>query len=122
MAHRWTAVMFTEHRLPVLSTMKDADGSRSTIKVSSGSKDSRRQRLKKTQSDVLAALREAKTSPPGSRLNSAAAALNAAGHQVAAAPVIARPINPEYNQTTGDLLQSASAAPYRWEARPWLLT
>lgn len=58
----------------------------------------------------------------GSRLNSAAAALAAAGHQVAAAVVLARRINPEYNEIAGELWQSASATAFRWEASPWLPT
>lgn len=58
----------------------------------------------------------------GSRLNSAAAALSASGHQVTAGLVVARRINPEYNEAARELWQSASATPFHWEASPWLPT
>lgn len=56
----------------------------------------------------------------GSRLNSAAAALCAADHQVAGALVLARRINPAYNESAAELWRSASAIPFSWGASPWL--
>ena len=56
----------------------------------------------------------------GSRLNSAAAALTVAGHHVSAGLVLARRVNPAYNQRAAALWQTAASAPFRWETSPWV--
>jgi len=56
----------------------------------------------------------------GSRLNSAAAALTVAGHQISAGLVLARRINPAYNERAAALWQNASSAPFRWATSPWV--
>jgi predicted amidophosphoribosyltransferase len=56
----------------------------------------------------------------GSRINSAASALGAAGHQVAAAFVIARRINPDYSEAASRIWHNASATPFDWSSSPWL--
>lgn len=58
----------------------------------------------------------------GSRLNSAAAALRKAGHQVTAALVLARRINVDYNERSEALWCDATARPFDWKTSPWLPT
>lgn len=56
----------------------------------------------------------------GSRLNSAAAALTVGGHQISASLVLARRINPAYNDRAAALWQSARSTPFWWETSPWV--
>lgn len=55
----------------------------------------------------------------GSRLNSAAVALRAAGHTVAGAFVLARRINPEYTPEAARLWDATTSTPYDWSSSPW---
>lgn len=56
----------------------------------------------------------------GSRLNSAAVALNDAGHTVSGALVLARRINPDYIDEAGRLWDAATSTPYDWSSSPWI--
>lgn len=56
----------------------------------------------------------------GSRLNSAAAALEAGGHDVGPAMVLARRINPDYNDDAARLWAHASNESFDWRRGPWL--
>lgn len=55
----------------------------------------------------------------GSRLNSAAVALRAAGHTVVGAFVVARRINPDYAPEAARLWAAATTTPYHWRSSPW---
>lgn len=50
----------------------------------------------------------------GAQLNSAAAALTDAGHQVAAALVMARRVNPEFHPAAADFWTRQTQRPFRW--------
>jgi hypothetical protein len=54
----------------------------------------------------------------GARANSAAFALEAAGLTVAGLVVIARRVNPEYNEYSADLWATQTAQPFTWEHSP----
>jgi predicted amidophosphoribosyltransferase len=56
----------------------------------------------------------------GSRLNSAAAALEGADHHTAGAMVLARRINPDYNDDAARLWERASNETFDWQKGPWV--
>lgn len=57
----------------------------------------------------------------GARINSAAYALNAAGHTVAAALVVARRVNTDYNEKSRAFWETRQSTPFDW-ANPNILT
>lgn len=54
----------------------------------------------------------------GSRLNSASAALTHGGHQVAAALVLARRINPDHTEQAKQMWLQATSQPFTWQMGP----
>ncbi|WP_457125745.1 ComF family protein [Mycobacteroides abscessus] len=56
----------------------------------------------------------------GARINSAAHALEAAGHQLAGNLVIARRVNPDYNEQSEAFWEHQSAQPFSWQSSPVL--
>lgn len=56
----------------------------------------------------------------GSRLNSAACALEAAGHRVLGAVVLARRINPGYSDEAAQFWDSARGETFDWQDGPWV--
>lgn len=58
----------------------------------------------------------------GSRLNSAAAALDQAGHRTVAALVLARRINPDYAAEALRLWTEATSEPFDWQVSPRTVT
>lgn len=56
----------------------------------------------------------------GARLNSAAVALQRAGHHVPMGLVLARRINPGYCTEADALWQAARAQPFDWKTSPWI--
>lgn len=55
----------------------------------------------------------------GARLNSAAAALATDGHHVAGAVVLARRINPDYDDAAARFWEAATSRPFDWKESPW---